>query len=343
MSAKLIHRAIVSSAVMIASATSVAHAQFWYNPCACAQPVAQTCYQTVPVTEYRPTVRKVMKPVTETKYVEQPVTEYVPVTEQKTAEVPVVNYQNVTEYHTVQRNAGYWQTAYHPVAKMSPCQYDPTPTFGGWLNRNLYGLRAALTPNYIASRQFVPRTVTQTVPVTRQVAVRSTRQVTYNVTKYEPRQTTRRVAVNTTKFVEAEETVMSPVTVYRTVPTGTSIAYGFAPFGAATQTVLAPTPAAAPRSAANPDAFKRSSEPTRDAKNLKELDNNPVKRSSYDSTNDSNDPFFKNNSGAKLNTPAPEPPAAKAAPSIARVSRWRPTRTARSSGPNLIAPTVASR
>ena len=89
------------------------------------------------------------------------------------------------------------------------------------MNRTAYSVRSAFTPNYYVSRQYVPRIVSQTVPVTRQVAVRGTQQVTYNVTRYEAHKTTRRVAVNTVKYVESEETVSQPVTVYRTVPTGT--------------------------------------------------------------------------------------------------------------------------
>ena len=146
---KLIRRASLCAAVALTASASVAEAQFWNN-CGCAQPVAQTCYQTVPVTQYQQVKRKVMKPVTEVKYVEQPVTEYVPVTEQKTAEIPTVRYQNVTEYKQVQRQTGYWSTNYQCINKMSPCEYDPSPTFGGWINRNMLSFRNAVTPNYVA-------------------------------------------------------------------------------------------------------------------------------------------------------------------------------------------------
>jgi hypothetical protein len=55
--------------------------------------------------------------------------------------------------------------------------------------------------------------------------------VTYNVTRYEPYTTTRQVAVSRTKMVAEEVTVQRPVTTYRTVPVGTTVAY--APIGGA--------------------------------------------------------------------------------------------------------------
>ncbi len=338
MSAKLIQRAALTLTLLVAS-TGLAQAQY-YNPCACLQPVAQTCYQTVPVTEMRPTVRKVMKPVTEVKYVEQPVTEYHPVTEQRTAEIPTVSYQNVTECQTVQRTIPNWQTAYHPVPKMSPCQYDPSPTFAGWMNRNMYGLRAAVTPDYYVSRQYAPQTVAQTIPVTRQVAIRGTRQVTYNVTRMETKQTTRRVAVNTTRYVEAEETVMTPVTVYRTVPTGTSVVY--APWGT-TQTVLAPSADPISRSATNSDKFERTTDKSKDATNLKNLDEGPVKRSSFEADGLKNSDPFPPDAKVKSSSDVHVGSNDRAASDAVRVSRWRPTGAAELNGPQLIAPSIASR
>jgi hypothetical protein len=99
----------------------------------------------------------------------------------------------------------------------------------GWMNRTGYEIRSAFTPRYTAHRQFVPQQTIAQVPVTRQVAQQGTRQVTYNVTRMEPHTTTRQVAINETKWVAEEQTVSRPVTTYRTVPVGTTVAY--APLG----------------------------------------------------------------------------------------------------------------
>lgn len=224
-------------------ATASAQGYPGYNPCMqCVQPVAQTCYQTVPVTEYQPVKRMVQRPVVETKYVDQKVTAYRPITETKTASVPTVHYENVTECQTVQRDLSHWQTNYYRNPKMTPCQYDPRPNLLGWLNRTGYSIRQTFTPNVIARRQYVRNVVATAVPVTRQVAVRGTRQVSYKVTRMEPYTTTRKVAVNSVRYVSEEVTTMRPVTVMRSVPIGTATA--FLPYGAGapTATALQPTP-----------------------------------------------------------------------------------------------------
>ncbi|GAB4145512.1 MAG: hypothetical protein Tsb009_17670 [Planctomycetaceae bacterium] len=209
------------------------------NPCVCAQPVVQSCYQTVPVTEYRNVQRTVTQPVYETKYVDQKVTAYRPVTETRTATIPTVSYQTVTECKTVMQNRGYWRTRYEHLRLKSPCEYDPRPNLFGWLNRTGYSLRSMFTPRTVARREYVPNTVAYQVPVTRQVAVRGTRQVTYQVTRMQPYTTTRKVAVNTVRYVSRKVVQRHPVTVWRTVPIGSTIAYS-TPYG--TATALAPTP-----------------------------------------------------------------------------------------------------
>ncbi|HSG69323.1 MAG TPA: hypothetical protein VLA12_02855 [Planctomycetaceae bacterium] len=347
MFAKSIHRACLAAATVAASASSPAWGQLFNDCCVpCVQPVAQTVYQTVPVTEYQRTKRTVMKPVNEVQYVDRQVTEYVPVTATKTAEVPVVNYQNVTEYRTVQQDMGGWVTHVEPIAKVAPCQYDARPTFGGWLNRTSYGIRSAFTPNYRTTRLYQPNIVTQSVPVTRQVAVRSTRQVTYNETRYEPRTTTRRVAVNTTKMVAVEEDVLQPVTVYRTVPTGTAITYApygtaitYAPLGITTsQTVLAPAP--------DPISGTRSadrSDPAKDASrtNNKKESGVPVKRSSNTTFEGDKDPFGSGPGASIRRTDEAQLSSVGSAkfPSVVRASGWRPT----GSGPILNAPAIAGK
>lgn len=234
MSRKTLMRGALAAIAAVAACASPAHAQFYQNdPCnACAvaqQPVYQTCYQTVPVTEYRQVRQTVKRPVYRTEYVEEPVTVYRPVTETRVTQVPTVNYRTVTSYRTTHRDMGRWVTHYQPVRRMSPCQYDNRPGVIGWLRRTGYEMRTAFGPRYTTRRQYVPRVVAQSCPVTRQVAVRGTRQVSYNVTRMVATRTTQKRPVQRLTYVEQEVTVMQPRTTYRTVPIGTSVAY--TPYG----------------------------------------------------------------------------------------------------------------
>jgi hypothetical protein len=215
------------------------------NPCCCCPPPVRVtaCYQTVPVTEYRECRQTVQRPVVETTYVDQPVTEYRQVVENKTAEIPTVSYQNVTETRTIQRDCGHWIAQCHERPMMHPCEYDNRPNVFGMLNRTGYSIRMAFTPRVWTERIYVPNVVTQEVPVTRQVAVRGSQTVNYQVAKMVPITTTRKVAVNTVKMVAQEIVTQRPVTVFRTVPMGSSLAFGI-PAGAptTTTTALQPTP-----------------------------------------------------------------------------------------------------
>jgi hypothetical protein len=238
--------ASASGAFAALAAGSAANAQYFggYDPCCsscqtvcqpvCCQQqqmamVVQPCYQQVPVTEYVPEKQTVMRPQLETAYEEREFTEMRPVTEARTAEVPVTTYQPVTEMQSVCQDRSYYQTRYVPNCRMSPCQYDSRPGLFGWMNRTGYEVRSAFTPRYTAYREYVPNQVAMQVPVTRMVAQQGSRQVTYNVTRYEPHKTMRQVAVTRTKMVAQEVTVHRPVTTYRTVPVGTTVAY--APVG----------------------------------------------------------------------------------------------------------------
>ncbi len=220
---------------------SQSQAQFYGgNPCQCVQPVVQPCYQTVPVTEYRTEKQTVQRPIYETAYVDEPVTEYRPVTEVKTASVPYTTYQDVVECQTMQRDYGRWVTQYQPRQMVSACQYDGSPTITGWLNRSAYSIRNSFKPRYTVSRQYVPNVVAYNVPVTRRIPITASRQVNYNVTRMVPYTTTRKVAVNKVRYETVQVDVVRPVTVMRTVPTGTSVAYSYSPYGSAT--AFAPTP-----------------------------------------------------------------------------------------------------
>ncbi len=223
------------------------------------QQVIQPEYATVHVTEYQPVRQKVQKPIVETKWVEQAVTEMRPVTQQRTVNVPTVDYQNVTEYKQVQKQVGYWVTRNEATGKVAPCQYDNRPGMTGWLNRTGYEMRTAFTPQTKATRQFIPQTMTCTVPCTKKVAIQGQKQVTYNVTSMVPHQVTRKVAINSVRQVEEEITVMKAVTVAKTMQVGTRVSY--APIGGGAsasgtgdggRTALQPTPDAK-ASARNPD------------------------------------------------------------------------------------------
>ncbi|MBW3542635.1 MAG: hypothetical protein KY476_20420 [Planctomycetes bacterium] len=217
-------------------------APFGTNPCECLQPVVQSCYQTVPVTEYREVRQTVQRPVVERQWVDREFTEYQPVTETRTAEIPTIAYDNVLECRTVQRDMGRWATNYYARPQMSPCEYDPRPGLFGWMNRAGYSIRNTFTPKVITQRQWVPNVVAQAVPVYRQVARRETRQVTYNVTRMVPHTTTRKVAVDTVRYVSENVVRQVPVTVMRTVPIGSSLAFSSSPTSTASRTALQPTP-----------------------------------------------------------------------------------------------------
>ncbi|OYW19786.1 MAG: hypothetical protein B7Z55_08250, partial [Planctomycetales bacterium 12-60-4] len=205
------------------------------------QPVMQTVYRQVPVTEYQPVKEIARRQVFETKYVDQAVTAYRPITETKVAEVPTVSYQNVTECQTQYRNAGYWRTRSEPNCRMSPCQFDQRPGLAGWFNRTSYEMASAFQPQYRTTREYVPQTIAQAVPVTRQVAIQGTRQVSYNLTRMEPYQTTQKVAISVPRWEDSEVTVMKPITVVKTMAVGTQISY--LPIGSGTSaTALAPIP-----------------------------------------------------------------------------------------------------
>ena len=256
--------AALSTVVLFFSITSTASAQY-YDPCnvcgppvAVLQPVTETVYREVPVTRYRQVQRTVQRPVVRTVNEERKVTAYRQVFDTRVAEVPTVSYQNVTECRQVTQNRSYWQTAWQPIPKVSPLQYDPNPTLAGAMNRMGYSMRMAFTPNYVPQRQFVPNVTVQNVPVTRTVAVPGTRQVTYNVARMEPYETTQTVAVQKVEYVDQPVTAYEPYTETQTVAVGTTTRYAFIdPNGGGTATTSGPTPA---RSAQEDSVPQRSAD-----------------------------------------------------------------------------------
>ena len=189
------------------------------------RPVVQPVMQDVNVTEYQAVKRQVSKPVVTTEYVDQLVTEMRPVSELKTVNVPTVDYQTVTEYKTVQKQMGYWVTKNVPTNRVSAYQYDNRPNAAGAMNRASYNMRNAFTPTYQQQRQYVPQTMTCTVPYCKKVAVPGMKQVTYNISRMQPTQTTRKVAVNKVTYQTAEVTVMAPVQTVKTMQVGTRVSY----------------------------------------------------------------------------------------------------------------------
>lgn len=184
---------------------------------ACYQPVTQMVSQQVQVTEYRTATRDEKRPVQKVRWVSKPATAYRQVVEAQTVDVPVTSYQTVTEMVPKTINQSRWQTVSQPVAKMSPCQYDNRPTLMGRMNRVAYSMRSSMTPNTVTYRQFVPQVCQVNVPVQRQVAVQSTRQVTQHVAKMVAYQTTQQVAETYTDYETVKVTTLEPVTTMKTV------------------------------------------------------------------------------------------------------------------------------
>ena len=309
------------------------------NPCGCApamvaQPVTETVMQQVPVTEYRQVRQTVRKPVMQTTYVDQPGTEYRQVVEQKTVNVPTCTYQNVTECQTVQRNCGQWVTKWHTNQKTSPCAYDNRPGLMGEMNRIGFATRQAFTPTQYATREYVNQTTAQQVPVTRRVAIQGTRQVTYNVPRTVAIQTTRKVAVNTMKYVDEEVVVMQPVTVVKSIPT-TRTSYRLVPAGSAlalapasTETALRPTPE---------PALPKAKTATREAESTPATKPGEGHRGAIDEFDDG-----KPSRATNENAPASAVRfVASKVPGAARVSGWRPTRTASAEKIPLPVPTIS--
>jgi hypothetical protein len=309
------------------------------NPCPCLQPVTETVYREVPVTKYRAVERTVQKPVIRTAYEEREVTAYRQVTETRTAEVPGVAYQQCTTCQQVTQNRSYWRTNWQPTVKMSPCQYDPSPTFMGAMNRMSYSMRMAMTPNYIPRREYVPNIVAYNVPVTQTVAVPTTRTVTYNVAKLEPYTTTQRVAVQKVEYVDATVTAYEPYTEMRTVAVGTQTRYAFVdPTG--TATAARPTPATA-----EGETIRKRTADAEDDDNRSSASDGDFKPLSYPRQKEerSSEPnrLETNSQPQKVGTEFAET-ASTSVPTAVRVAAgWRPSRTQQQAAPSSSGPVLS--
>jgi len=277
----------------------------------------------VPVTEYRRVRQTVQKPVYETKWVNRQFTQYRPVTQTRTAAIPTVSYENVTELKTVCRNAGYWRTRYQCNPRMSPCQYDNRPNLLGWLNRTGYSIRQTFTPRAIAFREYVPRVVAQQIPVTHRIAHRGTRQVSYKVTRLVPQTVTRKIAIRSVRYVAQQIVTTRPVTVMRTIPIGTTVAYGYSPYyGASTATALAPqpTPVQSGSTKRTADSDRNKFAPARKPKKFNRS-TSPGSGSGDGSTD-----AGEAQQNLLHKSAAPAELRVRPVPSIVRVQRWMPSR-----------------
>ena len=205
-------RASVFTALFGAAVAAPVSAQY-YDPCnVCqpVQPVAQTCYQTVPVTQYVPEKRTVMKPVTEYKNVEQKVTVYKPVTEQRTCRSPT---GQLPKRHRV--SSGFsrhgWLADCLPTGQQdgSLSVRQPTPTLRVGSIEPLTAFAHRSHPQLSNGSQLSAEHCHDICAdnLVKWLS-RSTRQVTYNVTKMVPETRVQTVRVPTTRMVAVEETVM---------------------------------------------------------------------------------------------------------------------------------------
>ncbi len=309
--------------------------QMGYDPCNVCS-TQQVVYRQVPVTEHRQVTQTVRKPVIETAYEDRQYTEYKTVYENRTAQVPTVSYQNVTECQTVQRDMGRWQSCQQPIQKVSPCAYDSNPGLFGMLNRTRQSIRNVFTPNVATHRYYVPNVVAQTVPVTRQVAIRGTQTINYQVARIVPETTTRKVAVQKVRWQEEQVVASVPVTTYRTVPIGTQTAFGFVPFDGSNSSVTAQAPSPDPISAQKaegPTPVKRTAE--NDNKNE---DKKPKTDGSFSPFGSGMNETPKNNVQPVSHqvvqaNHSPASPAKPATPSMIRSNGWRARTTPSETSP----------
>ncbi len=212
--------------------------------CPCMRPVTETVYQDVDQVDYRPVQKTVKVAKVVTVMEDRDVTTYQPVTEARTVDVPSYITQTHTEYQQVACNQSYWRTQWQPACKPSPCQIDQRPGLLGEMNRMNIAFWNSFTPNYTASRQFVPNIVATTVPVQRTVQIPTTRQVTYNVTKIVPVTTAQKVPVQRTVWEDQTVTAYEPQVTKKRVAVGTRTRMAYVDPSTSRSASAEPTPAA---------------------------------------------------------------------------------------------------
>jgi hypothetical protein len=192
----------------------------------------------------------------------------------------------------------------------------------------------------------MPNVVSYQVPVTRQVAIRGTRKVTYQVTRMQPYTTTRKVAVNTVRYVSTNVVERHPVTVWRTIPIGSTVAYAYP---GTTTTALAPTPD--PIGGAKGNSPSRTANSNDDKFNNRSTDSTEKKfeRKSNETESGKAIEFGKGSSYSPKNLQLTRKFIAisRRTPSIVQASRWMASRRrsnpSAQQGPALVGPnTIAS-
>ncbi|MCA8996101.1 MAG: hypothetical protein KDA80_03930 [Planctomycetaceae bacterium] len=318
--------------------------------CPCMKPVTETVYQDVEQVDYKPVAKTVKVAKVVTVMEDRDVTTYQQVAEARTVNVPSYTTQTYTDYQQVCQNNSYWRTNYQPVCKPSPCQVDQRTGLLGELNRMSLAFRNSFTPNYTASRQFVPNVVATTVPVQRTVQIPTTRQVTYNVMRSVPVTTTQKVAVQKTVWEDQTVTAYEPVVTKKRVAVGTRtrMAYVDPTSGATTSAQAEPTPAATADSNSNGQSTNNKGSVRLQAapKSQQVPVQNPIFRQQAPAVQPA--PQEASPSApqpaprAQLKNEGDSPIATSddAVPTIARVSAWRTSREAKQSpvpgnGPEL--------
>lgn len=305
--------------------------------CPCMRPVTETVYQDVDQVDYRPVQKTVKVAKVVTVMEDRDFTTYQPVTEARTVEVPSYITQTHTEYQQVAYNQSYWRTQWQPNCKPSPCQVDQRPGLLGEMNRLNMSFWNSFTPNYTASRQFVPNVVTATVPVQRTVQVPTSRQVTYNVTRMVPVTTAQKVPVQRTVWEDQTVTAYEPQVSKKRVAVGTRTRMAYVDPSTTSRSASAePTPAATAEGTPNntqtgaKGSVRLQSAPADVQPNIQ----SPVFRRSQENTAPQVQPESR---------PAGEGPVAvsdDAVPSVAQANVWRSTKSKTSettpvSGPEL--------
>ncbi len=306
------------------------------SSCPCMKPVTSTVYKDVEVVQYK----TVQKPTKVAKLItvmeEREVVTYQTVNEVKTVNVPSYTTQTINECRQVTRNNSYWRTAYQPVPKMSPCNYDGRPGLVGELNRLGYAFRNSITPNAIARREYVPNVVAYNVPVQRTVQIPTTRQVSYNVSRQVPVTTVQKFPVQKTVWEDSTVTAYEPYTVKKRVAIGTQTRMVYVGEGGTT-TASAPEPT---------PATAKGNEPTKSAVRPKGI----ITPNSFGDGQEVpiQTPIYRRNPEP---TPAPqqviEPSRGPVAtqptsPSVIQVATWKATKRSATtpsvqSGPKLVA------